>query len=233
MQVLAALRQAQNFLDANQASLGGINATGARKTLDETIDKIAGLAETQDSHRILVTGQRASEIRLSAELRRRFLRPIVEIARAKLPEQAELTNVTLPNAGNSTKMVSRARGLGDAVEPFKQTFIDAGLPADFVEQLRTASAAVVAAILAKGEHRSNRMGATDGLGKEVAAARKAVRMLDSLVKAQLATKEPLLTTWRGAITVIKGGPPSASKLTAPTTPTTAAPTTEALQTTTA
>jgi hypothetical protein len=77
------------------------------------------------------------------------------------------------------------------------------------------------------------MGATDGLGKEVAAARKAVRMLDSLVKAQLATKEPLLTTWRGAITVIKGGPPSASKLTAPTTPTTAAPTTEALQTTTA
>ena len=74
MQVLAALRQAQHFLDANQASLGGINATGARKTLDETIDKISSLAEIQDSHRILVTGQRANEFRLSAELRRLILR---------------------------------------------------------------------------------------------------------------------------------------------------------------
>lgn len=206
MQFLAALRQAQHFLDVNASTLGTVNTTGARKTLDATIDTIAGLAERQDSHRIQVTGERTNELRLAEALRRRYVRPIVEIAKQKLPEVAQLSNVTLPPANsNSTVLVSRALGIADAAQPHAQLFIDAGLPVDFVDRLRAAAGRVVAAIAGKGEHRSRRVGATDGLAKEVRAARRAVKVLDAFVRAELGRTEPLVSEWRNAVRVIRGG----------------------------
>lgn len=224
MQFLAALRQAQNFLVANDASLGGVNATGARKTLDEMIDKLAALAEAQDSHRIQVTGERTNELALTAELRRKHIRPIYEIARAKLPEVAKLSNVKLPLAnGNSTAIAARAKAMGDAVKGYAETFIAAGLPVDFLAQLDAAATAVEKAVVGKGEHRSRRRGATVGIGDEVRAARKAVRVLDALVKANLNLKQPLVSEWRNAVQVVRGGRPGT--LGQPATPGATPPTT--------
>jgi len=209
MQFLAALRQAQNFLTANDATLGSINATGARKTLDEMIDKLSALSEAQDSHRIQVTGARTNELALAVDLRRKHMRPIYEIARAKLPDVAKLSNVKLPPAnGNSTALAARARAMGDAVKEYAGTFIAAGLPADFLTQLDDAATAVEKAVVGKGEHRSQRRGATVGIVNEVRAARKAVRVLDALVKANLNLGEPLVSEWRNAVQVVRGGRPA-------------------------
>jgi hypothetical protein len=207
MQFLAALRTAQQFLNAKAAFLGPINTTGARKAFDTSIDTITTLAETQERHRILVTGQRTDEQRLAKQFRRKDLRPIVEIARQKLPDEVDLLShlKVPPHTTNNTTLAAQGKAIADAVGPFTQTFLDAGLPTDFVAQLRTAAGDLTTAVSNKGTLRAGRRGATDGIGKAVSMARKALRVVDAMVKAQLRAEEPLVTEWRDAVRVIRGG----------------------------
>jgi hypothetical protein len=207
MQFLAALRTAQQFLDAKDAVLGPINKTGARTGLDTSIETISRLAELQERHRILVTGQRTDEQRLAKQFRRKNVRPIVEVARQKLPDEVDLlSHLKAPrHSTNSTALATRGNAIADAVAPFTQTFLEAGLPADFAVQLKTAAGELAKAVSNKGTLRAGRRGATDGIGKAVSQARRAVRVLDALVKAQLKSAEPLVTEWRDAVRVIRGG----------------------------
>jgi hypothetical protein len=227
MQFLAALRTARQFLDAKSAALGTINTSGALKTLDTAIYTIAALAETQERHRILVTGQLNDERRLSEKFRRKHLRPIAEIAQAKLPDEVDLlSNLKVPrHTSNSTTLVARGNAMGDAVAPFTQTFLDAGLPTDFVAQLKAAAEQLAKAVSNKGNLRSGRRGATDGITKEVRKARKAVRVIDAMVKAQLQANEPLVTEWRDAVRVIRGGSARLKQVPSPA-PVTAQPATQ-------
>lgn len=206
-QFLAACSTARQFLDAKDASLGPINASGARKSFDGSIETIQQLAVEQDRHRMLVTGQRNDELRLAGQFRRKYLRPVVEIVQAKLPDETELlSEVKLPRGYvSSTSLAAKGHAMASAVAPFAQIFTDAGLPADFLAQLGAAADELTGAVSKKGNHRANRRGATDGLDKSVQKARKAVRVLDAMLRAELPLDEPLVTEWREAVRVIRGG----------------------------
>ena len=206
-QFLAALHTTRQFLDAKGTALGPISSTGARKTLDEMTEAIEQLAEAQDTHRMLVKGRRKEELRLAEAFRRKFLRPIIEIVQAKLPDDVQLlSEVRLPRgAVSSTALASKGHAIAKTVAPFAQVFIDAGLATDFVAQLTAAADRLAEAVANKGQHRAGRTGATEGLNKQVRKARRAVRVLDAMVKANLQLGEPLVTEWREAVRVIRGG----------------------------
>ena len=205
-QFLTALRNAQQFLDANGQALGTINQSGARRSLDTVTTQIASLSDTQGTHRMRVIGERAKELRLARTLRRRHLGPIVKIARASLGHLPEFSDVTLPPAsGNTEALASFARTLAGAAEQFAPTFIEAGLTPGFGDRARAAAEQLVQAIGGKGAHRSSRVQATDGIEKQVRQARRAVSMLDSLIHVQLYEQDPLLAGWRNARAIIQGG----------------------------
>lgn len=210
-QFLAALRQAQSFLDTNTAVLGTINASGMRRDLDAAATQLEALGETQGSHRTQGRGERTNELRLARALRRQHMRPIVRIARAKLPEVAQLSAMSLPPLKtNSTALATQAGVIADAVQPHVQVFVDAGLPADFTARMRAAADQLVKSIGGKGAHRQQRIGATTGLDQQVQQAKRVVAVLDGLVRAQLEEQEPLVTEWRAASRAISGGGPAAN-----------------------
>ena len=209
-QFLTALRQGLHFLVTNATALGTVNTSGARAALDTLTASIATLAEVQDTHRIQVSGERTHELRLAEELRRKYLRPIVSIAKAQLADVPQLSNVTLPKGGGNTMaLVSQARGMGDAVKPYAQVFVASGMAPDFLDQLRSATDQVVQAVESKGEHRTGRTKATDAIDKVVKQARHAVGVLDALVRAELDPSDPILTEWKSALRVIQR--PAATK----------------------
>jgi hypothetical protein len=210
-QFLAALRQTQNLLDTNTAVLGTINASGARRDLDAAVTQLEALGETQGSHRTQARGERTNELRLARALRRQHIRPIVRIARAKVPEVAQLSAMNLPPLKtNSTALATQAGAIADAVQSHVQVFVDAGLPADFIPRMRAAAGQLVKSIGGKGDHRTQRIGATTALDKEVQQARRVVAVLDGLVRAQLDEQEPLVSQWRSASRAISGGGSSAN-----------------------
>jgi hypothetical protein len=209
LQFLTALRGGKRFLVANDKALGTVNQSGARKALDTVTTEIESLADTQGTHRMRAVGAREKEIRAARTLKRRFLGPIVKIARAKLPDVAEFKGLALPPANGSTAaLASFAVSLAGTAEAFAQTFIDAGLAPDFADQTRAAAAELVEFIGGKGDFKVKRVDATKGIGKQVREAKRAVSMLDSLIKAELAEDDSLLAAWASARLVIQRASPT-------------------------
>ena len=205
-QFLAACRQTTQFLDAKASALGTIPTSGARKQLDDASAELESLGQRQGAHRKLGEGALHVETRLDRALRRQHMRPVVRIIKAKLPDVTELSAVRLPPFGsNSTALATSARELATAVEPYAAVFVEAGLPADFLDRIRAAADLLVQTVNGKGSHRVGRTGATDGLDKAVSKARKVVRVIDALVRAHLTEEDPLVTEWRNASRVVRGG----------------------------
>ena len=204
VQMLAAIRQAPTFLDANGDRLATINSGGARVALDETITGLATLAQSQSKHTTGKTGELASERRLARALRREHIKPIVRLAQLKVPEIAQLESVRVPPArSNSTSLVVHALALADVVTPYYAELHAAGLAADFIDSLRAAADRVLGAVGGKGGHLRKQVGATDAIDKAVIAARRVVNAVDALVRASLGENDQLIGEWSKVVRTIR------------------------------
>ena len=138
------LGNAQRFLDQHADRLGGVATNGGRKKLDviavalgsHRSDQSEGAMSAQTLVRTKVTARRA--------LLQDHLGAIAAIARAELPHTPELAVVRrMPNASARVNtLLSRAEDVAKAVQPFADTFVANGLPADFLAQLVRATHSV-------------------------------------------------------------------------------------------
>ena len=203
-QMLAALRQAPTFLDANGVRLAAINSGGARVALDESITNVATLAQRQSTHFKGKTGELASERRQARALRHDHLKPIVELAKLKVPEIAQLEALRVPHArSNSTALVLDALSVGDLVSPYQDQLIAAGLAVDFLPRMRAAADRVLGAVGGKGGHLRQQVGATEAIDKAVNATRLVVNAVDALVRASLGEGDPLIGEWAKVVRNIR------------------------------
>ena len=237
-QVLAGMRQMQRYLDANGVILGDLNSGGGRAEFDRVTARLGTLAEKQDAHRMNASGELSNERKHARALRRKHMRPVVQVARSKVPAAAQLSAVSLPPIrSNSTDTATRARAMAAAVEPYRQLLHEGGLPADFVEQLVAAASALETAVSAKRTHQVGRVGSTANIDAEVAETRLQVSAMDALVRATVGEHEPKLDEWAKIVRDIRSALRQATKpavvgqpggSTPPVTPATpATPTTEA------
>lgn len=88
-----------------------------------------------------------------------------------------------------------AMGMADEAEKYSAVFTGAGLPDDFVAQLRTAADALLPPLDVRRQSRGVRKGATAGLKAQEFSARKTVRVLDVLVRNALDGNPALLARW--------------------------------------
>lgn len=201
---LEGMRQAQRYCDDNSALLGGVNGGGGRAAFDAAVARLAGLAELQETHRIQGSGELARQRRQALELRRRHMWPVVRVARSKVPAAAQLEAVRMPPIkSNPTDIVTRARAMATAVDPFRELLHEGGLAPDFVQQLTQATDELERAVSQKRTHHAGRVGATDNIHTEVAEARVQLAALDSLVVAAVKLDEPKLAEWRKIVRDIR------------------------------
>ena len=196
-QRLAALRDIGVFLDKNDATFEEFNGTASRRSLDDLTELLGRLAQEDEEHRIGAPGARALEIRLSNDLRRKGLRPIVDIQRLREDELPRLGRIPFPHRRtNSTRLVTDARTVAGLVRPHAKVFIEAGLKPDFIARLRADAKELKAAIVAKGAHRTGRVKTTRAIALAVKRARVQVRVADSFVRAAVEPDSPLIAEWR-------------------------------------
>jgi hypothetical protein len=211
-QVLAGIQAAQGFLDSNRDALGEITSGLARKAFDDVANTLSSLADKQGEHNTRSAGELKEERRLAQALRLGQMHLVVRVARLRVPAAAQLDAVRLPRSrSNSTLLVSAARSMANAVEPFKQLLVEGGLPVDFMEQLRGAANALAASVGTKADHLSKRVGATDGIESEVREARGQLNLMDALVRGRLPETSSLLTEWRRLAKRIRSAATRASK----------------------
>ncbi len=216
--VLTSLRRAQQFLDAHADVLSAVN-TSTRKTLDDVVSQLADLSIAQDRNTRGSKGETARQRALRVDLRQSYMAPITELAKYKLPDVPELAALMLPpsNAGLGNTIAS-AYAMADAAAPHAQTLIDAGLPATFVEDLRTAAAAVNASIADRGNYQGGRSGATAELAEAGRHGRTILRVLNALIVARIRNEAGLLAEWKSAKAVRRKSGPAAGRSTHEATP---------------
>ncbi|MGH7619627.1 MAG: hypothetical protein ACREPM_20635 [Gemmatimonadaceae bacterium] len=193
---LEALRAVQRFLDDNDAALPGVSATGARRKLDQIVSTLDTHAATQVGAHLAAQMSTRTQETLEVVLRRDHMTPIARIARAELPRSAELAPLRLPRGRQTIdRLAALAEGMADVAESHHDVFVDAGLPPDFADRLRTAAADMLTSRKDRTLRRGDRAGATVGLRQTLSAGRRIVGVLDAFVQTALAGDPPLRAAW--------------------------------------
>ena len=209
--ILRTLRNAQQFIADHAAALGAIVTSGARQDLDASIADLDGHARTQSGQATVARGKTREHHALRAQLLQEHMAPISRIARIKLAKVPNVQALRMPRGKpTSETLVAAAKGMADAAAPYAAIFTNAGLAADFREQLVTAADAVLLPVTDRAQHTAKVKGATSGLRTRVVTARQVLHVLDALVRIAVKDDRALLDAWTGVSTVPRLAVPSAA-----------------------
>lgn len=193
---LQTLKEIQKFLD-QQPKLKGISETGARKRLDQLITQLTDSASLQSGSDIAAKSATQNVRTLTAELFEHHLDPIARIARAEQAAIPEIAPLGRPrNRARGERLVAVARGVAVEATKFKEAFVKAGMPEDFVGQLQAAADALAAALTERKQRQGDRGAATKLLSKYLTSAGKTVSVLDNFVRRSAKYDPDLLDSWK-------------------------------------
>jgi hypothetical protein len=198
--VLATLQRVQRFVDTHADVLGdGISKSGTKAILDESVNALSTHAAQQAGSKRAARATTAKVRVLRAALRNNHLKPIASVAAAQLSQVPEFIAFKMPKGNASPQvLIDAATAMGTAAGKYAQTFVTAGLPADFGASLATAIADYKTALTNKGAAKNKQSGATAGIKAEVQRGQGAVKVLDSIIEVALAANAPLLAEWKSA-----------------------------------
>jgi hypothetical protein len=195
--MLQALRTVDNFLTTNAATLDGVVTTGARKKLADAIATLEATVNEQAGSGVIAKGGTSRFRALRTALIRDHMTPIARIARAELPPTPELSAFRLPKKEwRMERVAAAAHGMALAAEPYSAHFVTAGLPTDFIAQLKGAADAMVRSVSDRKETRGRLSGATKGLATTISSALKLVSVIDAMVTTALVDDPALLANWK-------------------------------------
>ena len=213
------LRRIQQFLDAFAAKLVAVNATAARKELDQLVEQMGVNESTQAFSTLNAKSQTALQAALRRDLVNNHMRPIATIAAAHLRDVPGFKALQLPS--NDVKvavLVQDATAMAEAARAYQQVFVDNGRPQNFADALLAAAAAVRASIDARAQSIASKAGARDGLKVTATRAHLVIRLLDAQVKTVLVDDPKTLAAWNSAKRIGRGKVvPIEATIPAPTT----------------
>lgn len=212
-QHLETFRGVQAFLDSNAAAIPAAALTTQRSKLDAAVEQLSSQAAQQDTNRIEHGGSVATIDSLRAILLEQHMRPISKTAGALSPDVPAISELRMPRHKlGSQRLVNAARAMRDAAAPHADVFTQHGQAPDFLDRLGSAAQALETAVVARNEATRRRVGATQGVQAEVKLGRRAVQLIDAVVRPTLLGNPTLLAEWKNAKRVgRKPGRPRAAK----------------------
>lgn len=191
-----ALRAVQLFLLENEASLGGVARSGARQRLDAVLAQLEVQATDQASGALeQQMATQLSHVRRD-ELVRLHMAAIVAAARLEARRIPELAALRMPRGNLSVaRLAAEAMGMASMASKHEAVFLAAGLPPNFVEELREAAQGMTDA---RGFHlyrRASVGGATTGIRVALTTGRRLVALLDKLIRRDARHDSALLMSW--------------------------------------
>lgn len=226
------LQRVHDFFAALPSETAPKNVAGPIATLAEVLAGLDSLAVAQEAgQRSVRSGTRRKEA-LRAALRVGHMLPIAQIARTLRREEPGMDQLMkVPKTlADSRTLIAAAGAMANAAEPRTALLTAHGLTDDFGAQLRAAAAALQSAIDEGARAGGQHTGATAGIRQELARGRRAVTVLDAVVRRTWHADARMLAAWRTAKRIEKpsggattGGDVAPVPVTTTTTPATTAP----------
>lgn len=212
--VLAALLTAQRFIIEHAAQIASlVDLSSIRKRLDDVIANFMANAVEQDANHRSAKGETEKQRQIRFKLRTEQMLPIAEIARRNLSTTPEFKALRMPpRSYKGGAFIASATAMADAAAIQKNTLMERGLPADFLDQFRTSLTNLQQSVSDRSQNQACRRGATEGLLFQEAEGRSVLKVLDAQVRRALSGDVSLLAAWEGARTIQRhrSGTPSSS-----------------------
>jgi hypothetical protein len=195
--LLQSLNEVQKFIDEHAAELPGVGESGMKKKFDETLAELARLGETQTAAELAAMSATRRVNVITQDLIEHHMSHVANIAAISLPPGLELAPLALPSEfQRGERLAAKARGMATAAQKFESTFIDAGLPKDFIQRIREEASSLSALIVERKQSVAARGAATKLMRTNIREARKLVKVLNGFVKTAAKGNTELLLTWR-------------------------------------
>jgi hypothetical protein len=178
-------------------------------------DRMAQQATDQTNQQGQTKLASKDEASLKTDLRSLHMRAILRVARALKGKVPGMGAFKMPTPNTTSEALVRAgAALQAAAAPYKDVFVQRGLPHDFLDQLAASAAALKASIDARGVAKSKSTGATQGLASDLADGRSIVALIDASLSHALKSDPAALASWhsakRLAVKPVSLGSPSGS-----------------------
>jgi hypothetical protein len=175
----------------------------ANPKLGAQIDALNGIVSRLSDHVVAQETQHAQSLLVSKdeiEKRREVLSnqmaPIAKVARALRGTVPGIGVLTRPKGNVPTpEVIGAATAMAEKAGMYKDVLIESGLPADFIEQLQEAAAALKGSIDGRGLARASRVAATQGVRAEVALGLRVVAIIDVVVTRLIRSEPAKLAEW--------------------------------------
>src|SRR6266699_4397001 len=215
---LDALHRMQVFVHQNSDALGTVTQAPSRTALDAAVTALEAQAGTQSAAQVYATSQTTQKLSAREDLRLNHMHPIAAIARISLAGTPQIVHLRTPRKNmDGVRLVAAANGMAQAAGLYTEAFIDHKLPANFIAQLNSATAAVQSTVESRNAALQQVKTATQSVRDETTNTRNVMKVLNALVTKQLKGRTDLLAAWRMAKQInAKPGTPRGKKKPAPT-----------------
>lgn len=193
------LRRVEGWFAANPELVADNPSLGTQvEALKGVVIRLTDHATAQDTHyaqSLLISKDETDKRR---EVLRHQMAPIAQVGRAlqgTVPGIGVLTSLPKANA-TASGLITSAEVLADKAAIYKDVLIEHGLPADFIEQLKQAAAALKASVDGRGLARASRVAATQGVKSELALGRRLVIIIDAVVTGLIRSNPVKLAEWQ-------------------------------------
>ena len=195
--VFQSLRRVQGWFAANPQYAAGnpslANQLGAFNGIVSRLSDHATAQETQLAQTLLIS---KDEIGKRREVLVHQMAPIAKVARALRATVPGIGVLTLPKGNVSTpELIALATAMAQQAVVYKDVLVESGLPADVIEQLEAAAAALKASLDGRGLARASRAAATQGVGNEVVLGLRMVMILDAVITRVIHSDPVKLAEW--------------------------------------
>ena len=218
--VAQSFRGVEAWADAH-TDLIPAEAAGQVEALRGVNQHVGQYAIDQEHHDRAGIGGTVTVKQLRQDLWQNHLVPVAAMARSVItvtPELAVALRVPRPTA-DVEKLLASANAIATIGGANKDVLVQHGLPTKFVDDLRAAAAALKAAIDARRQAKSLRVGATKAIGAELKTGKLVVQTLDIAFTRVLRAQPGLLAEWKNTKRVtVKPVRPASAPAAVTTTP---------------
>lgn len=195
--VTQSLRRVQGWFAANPQYVAANPSLGKHlESLDGIVSRVSDHAAAQDTQHAQSLLISKDEIEKRREVLSNQMTPIAKVARALRGTVPGIGVLTRPRGNVSTsELITAATAMGQKAEVYKDVLVENGLPADFIEQLQAAAAALKTSLDGRGLARASRVAATRGVGSELALGQRVVAIIDVAVTRQIRDEPAKLAEW--------------------------------------
>lgn len=199
---LRRFRRVQEFLAMNAIAGTAVQ----QQVLDDVVRQMSYTGEEQDANHRVALGETARQRAWREGLWHRHMLPIARIARRVFGIPGMDVKFFLPKKRSDNESVlDAARGMAQAAEAHAEVFVQQGLPADFVQQFRTAIDTLANGLGVRVESQRRRKTAGQTALGLVRRGVAAVDVLDAIVTPRLDGRPDLLAAWKSVKRPIEPG----------------------------